>query len=217
MTRRNGARLVLACAAMFAVGVGAWMVEEKPAEAADHNDPSTRVGNQEPEDIADLYAWHSTDGSTMTIVLTFGGPVAPVAGQAGAYDADVLYGIHYDTNGDGTPEGQTWVRFAQNDLGDWGVQVERLPGEATDAPVIGAVETVLDAPNGGKVFTGLRDDPFFFDLTGFLGTLGSGDLEFTGDDSFAGMNGTAIVLEFPVSELTGISDTVSVWATTSRI
>lgn len=217
MTRRNRVRLVLACTAMFAVGAAAWMAQEQTAQAADHNDPSGRVGNQEPEDIADLYAWHSADGTTMTVVLTFGGPTAPAADQMGAYDPDVLYGIHYDTTGDGMADGQSWIRFAQNDLGDWGVEVTGLPGEAADSPVVGAVETTIDAPNGGKVFTGLRDDPFFFDLAGFLATLNTGTLSFTGADSFAGMNATAIVLEFPVAAVAGVSQTVSVWATTSRI
>lgn len=217
MIWRNKLRLVMACAAMFAVGATAWFAQEQPAKAADHNDPSGRVGNQEPEDIADLYAWHSADASTMTVVLTFGGPVAPVAGQMGAYDPDVLYTIHYDTNGDGVDEGQTYIRFAQNDLGDWGVEVTGLPGEATDAPVMGAVESVIDAPNGAKVFTGLRDDPFFFDLAGFLATATTGTLSFTGADSFAGMNATAIVLEFPVTAVTGISTNVSIWASSARI
>ena len=216
MIWRNKARLAMVCTAGFAVATTAWLAQDRQANAADHNDPSTRVGMQEPEDIDDLYAWHSADGSTLSIVLTFAGPVAPAADQEGTYDPDVLYGIHIDNNNDAIANIDIWARFAQNDLGDWGVQVISLPGESD--PVIGAVETTIDAPNGAKVFAGLRDDPFFFDLTGFLDTVNTGTLSFDATrDSFAGSNATALVLEVPVSAAIGAGDSLSIWATTSRL
>ena len=68
------------------------------AYAADHLDPPDRVVLGDAADIGDLYAW-AANGS-LNVILTFGGPLAPVADQAGAYDADVLYGIHIDNDAD---------------------------------------------------------------------------------------------------------------------
>ena len=183
--------------------------------AADHNDPPSRVGtNIDAADIADLYAWHSAD--KLTLVLTFAGPAAPAAGQAGMYDPDVLYGLHIDSNGDHQPDSEIWVRFAQNDLGAWGVQLVGLPGEA--GAVQGAVDTELNGAGGAKVWTGLRDDPFFFDLQGFTDTLNTGALSFMSTrDSFEGLNATAVVIEVPLAAALAGGTNLSLWATSSRI
>lgn len=215
MIWRKNARLALICAAGVAVAAGAMLAQdEKPVEAADHGDP-TRITQAAADDIADLYAWHSADGQTLTVVLTFGGPVAPAADQAGTYDPNVLYGIHIDNTSDQAANHDIWVRFAQNDLGDWGIQVTSLPGESE--ALIGAVETEV-AGASGRVWAGLRDDPFFFDLTGFGTTLTTGDLAFDNTrDDFAGQNVTAIVLEMPVSAAIGAGNTLDIWATSSTL
>lgn len=215
MNKRIAARLGALCAAGTAVAAGLWFAQPEPANAADHNDPPARVdGQAAADDIADLYAWHGTD--TVTVVLTFAGPTAPAAGQSGNYDPDVLYTVNIDNTGDDIADISTYVRFAQNDLGDWGVQVTNLPGEA--APVEGAVETAIDAPNGGKVWSGLADDPFFFDLTGFVTTVTTGTLSFDSTrDFFAGQNVTAVVLEMPLTAAQGAGTNLSIWSTTGRI
>ncbi len=216
MIWRKNARLALVCTAGFAVAATAWLAQDREAVAADHNDPSPRVGAQEAEDIDDLYAWHSADGATLTVAMTFAGPVAPVAGQTGTYDPEVLYGIHIDNTGDAVANHNIWVRYAQNDLGEWGVQVVGLPGEAD--PIVGAVEGTVMGGAGGKVFTGLRDDPFFFDLQGFIDTTTTGTLAFDGTrDGFAGSNATALVLEMPVSAAIAGGTNLSIWATSSRL
>jgi hypothetical protein len=67
----------------------------------------------------------------------------------------------------------------------------------------------------GKVFAGLRDDPFFFDLIGF-----KKGLQFSPETSrnfFRGLNTLAIVIEVPTSSfgtLTG--STLRVWARTKK-
>jgi hypothetical protein len=86
---------------------------------------------------------------------------------------------------------------------------------------------VTDA-GGIKVFAGLRDDPFFFDLTAFKafvagpytpasGLRPSGQ---TPSDTFAGTNISAIVIELPIKALTGASDshtgTIKAWVSTAR-
>jgi hypothetical protein len=140
-------------------------------QAADHAE-APESGSDPAADLADLYAWH-TDDSTLVTVLTFAG--LSVSGDPALYDADVLYGIHIDNDGDAIADHDVWVRFGQDSLGGWGLQVVGMPG--TGAPVFGPVEHVIAAP-GGRIFAGLRDDPFFFDLAGFNTTVSTGDLTF---------------------------------------
>ena len=181
------------------------------ALAADHIDGSIAAADP-AADITDLFAWH--DGTSVTAVLNFAGLALP--GDPATYDADVLYGIHIDTDND-LSNGAThdvWVRFGQDSLGAWGVQVSGLPG--TGAPVVGPVEHVIQSA-GGRVFAGLRDDPFFFDLTGLNNTLATGTISFTAGDDFAGSNVTSIVLEMDQNATAMGTTQIQVWATTRRI
>ncbi|MEL6180545.1 MAG: DUF4331 family protein [Myxococcota bacterium] len=207
-------RIVPAVVAVVAlVGAAAYFAQGQMADAADHADPPDRVAVGNSADISDIYAWHG--GDTVKVILTFAGPVPPIAegSDVGTYDPDVMYGIHIDEDADNAADHDIWVRFGQNAAGDWGIQVEGLPG--TTEPVVGAVETTLET-DGTMVFAGLRDDPFFFDLQGFMDTVANGTLAFDAErDFFAGQNITAIVLEFPQSELG--STTFGVWATTGTI
>lgn len=215
MTKMNSkTRMALVAAAVVALG-GAWFSTTMNVQAADHTDPPALVdGNGNPADIADFYAW--ANGDTLTTIVTFSGLTTPVVDQAGNYDPNVLYGIHIDNNGDNQPNAEIYVRFGQNDLGDWGLEVVGMPGEA--GPVMGAVETAIDGGNGTKAWAGLRDDPFFFDFQGFGETLQTGTLSFQADrDSFAGSNATAIVLEMPVAAAIGGGTSLSIWATTATI
>ena len=184
------------------------------AYAADHLDPPDRVVLGDAADIGDLYAW-AADGS-LNVILTFGGPLVPAADQSGAYDADVLYGIHIDNDSDNGSDIDIFARFAQNDLGDWGVQIVGLPGST--GTIVGPVEENLN--DGAAVaFTGLRDDPFFFDLAGFQETLMTGTLAFDPSrDFFAGQNITALVLQMPLDTVNGLGDgNLGIWAVTARI
>ncbi|MEM9068221.1 MAG: DUF4331 family protein [Myxococcota bacterium] len=180
------------------------------AFAADHSE-ATSVGVGDPAaNIADVYAWHE-DGNVVA-VLTVDGAKVPVAEQQGTYDRDVLYGVHFDTNDDQQADETIWVRFGQNDAGAWGVQAEGIPGASE--PLEGAVESPLRRGEE-RLWAGLRDDPFFFDLDGFGMTVATGTLSFDSTrDSIAGTNCTAIVVEFPASTL---GSNVDVWATTARI
>ena len=70
-----------------------------------------------------------------------------------------------------------------------------------------------------KVFAGLRDDPFFMDLDGFVTTVTTGTLSFdSNNDSFAGQNITSVVIEMPFDAVKGgAGDVVNIWSTASRI
>ncbi len=194
----------------LAVGVGL-SLGASGVFAADHLEAPGTMADA-PADITDLYAWH-TDDNKLVAVIDFDG--LQEAGSTGTYDADVLYQLHIDNDADNESDIDVLVRFGQNGAGEWGVQVENLPG--TDAPVIGPVDTTIDAGSGLRVFAGPRDDPFFFDLDGYKATLMSGMLEFDNThDSFAGTNVTSIVVEMDAAVASGGSDTLQIWATSGR-
>jgi hypothetical protein len=190
--------------------------------AADHGDGA--ASTDEVADIASLYAWHTENGTIVT-VLTF----APFneAGGSALYDPEVLYGIHIDNNGDNTPDIDIWARVGQNSEGEWGLQVVNLPGAsaAADADLCGTapghcgpVETVIDTGSNTRMYIGYRDDPFFFDSEGYNQSLTEEMWAFdVNRDHFAGLNVTALVLEMNAEAASGDSDNLQIWATTSRL
>ena len=80
-----------------------------------------------------------------------------------------------------------------------------------------------------RAFAGMRDDPFFFDLQGFLNITAPLDADPSNDadsfigcsgqgsrpDFFAGTNVSSIVLEVPDSQLNGDSTNIGYWAATT--
>ncbi|MBX3273802.1 MAG: DUF4331 family protein [Sandaracinaceae bacterium] len=204
-----------------AVAAGAWGLV--PAEAADHLDPPGRTnpmatppGTDRAADIADVYAWHDSAAGTVTLVMTYAGPNDPVAMQRVTCDRNVLYTLHIDNDRDQTPDFDVRVRFGQDDIGNCFVRVEGAPG-AGGMLIEGPVEYTLRRGDV-RVFAGLRDDPFFFDLQGFQTTLMTGNLSFVNDrDFFARKNSSAIVLQLPLNAVSPTNMPFDVWGTTARI
>jgi hypothetical protein len=195
--------------ALGAIALGALPLSSS-LHAADHADAPLTTKDASA-DITDVYAWH--DDTNLTVAFGFAGLAE--AGAPAQYDAGVLYTVHIDNNGDNEPDHDVLVRFGQNSAGDWGIRVEDLPGVAD--PVIGPVETTIEAGLGLRVFAGLRDDAFFFDLDGFRATLMTGELMFDAtNDTFAGTNITAVVLEMSIDAVAGGASEVSVWVSTGR-
>lgn len=193
------------------------------AQAADHLDPPARTdpGNTPPgtdrnADIADLFVWHQGTGANASLVavVTFAGPTPPTAGQAVPCDRDVLYGIHISNDADQDPEFSIYARFGEDDLGNCFVSFDGIPG--TTRPVIAPLERVVTR-SGVKVFAGLRDDPFFFDLQGFQETLSMGTIRMINDrDFFSGLNSAALVVEFPLVAISPGGEVINSWSTTAR-
>lgn len=180
------------------------------ARAADHLDAPLTMGDA-AGDIADFYAWQ--EGEKLVAAISFAGLRGP--SSPGTYDRGTLYGIHIDDNGDAIADKTIWVRFGQNEAGEWGVKFEGIPGG--DQEVIGPVDTVLDAGLELRAFAGVRDDPFFFDLDGFKATIADATLAFDASrDTFLGTNVTMIVVEMSVDGAAAGSNRVELWATTKR-
>ena len=80
-------------------------------------------------------------------------------------------------------------------------------------------DPIVDADNENvKAWAGLREDPFFFDLTGYQETLDTGTIAFDSNrDDFAGTNVTAIVIEMDAAAAAADGTQLQIWATTGRL
>lgn len=208
VAERRGARAagMLLAAVWFATAPAA-------AFAADHAEaPGTKADHA--ADVADVFAWHDAASRRLVVAVTFDGLRPPAPGQKGTFDDGALYTLHIDRNGDQQPDADIDVRFGRAANGTRLVVVEGLPGAAP--VIVGPVEQVLRRGDA-RVFAGLRDDPFFFDLEGFRQTLMTGTLSFNPNrDSFAGTNLTAIVLDMDLDAALGGGTSLDLWATTGR-
>jgi len=212
-------RLLLLGLSAAALG-GLVVVGGQLVTAADHAE-APGVGLDPAADIGDFYAWETASGN-IAAILTYSPFMAPAT--AAVYDADLLYGIHIDNDGDvATEEHDVWIRFGQNGAGDWGVEVTGIPG-ATAAMVGPVGESWTEG--GMSVFAGLTDDPFFFDQAGFLSTIDAnnsdGSVDFSGFggtpvDALAGLNVMSIAVEFPASAVENGTNAINLWASTARI
>jgi hypothetical protein len=177
--------------------------------AADHVDAPKTSANL-AADITDVYAWHTGDGKIVAVVNYAG---FTEKGAPAKFDSNVLYTIHVDSDGDNISDHDVLVRFGLNTAGAWGMQVSDLPGG--NPVVTGSVGTTIDAGMGLRVWGGLRDDPFFFDLDGFKTTLMTGALSFDkAHDTFAATNVTSIIVEMSTDAVVGNGSTLRLWAST---
>ena len=176
------------------------------APAADHLDsPSVEADGR--LDINDIYAFQSpTDAANTVLVMTVNPGAGVISGTdlnpSGAYD------LMIDNNGDALPD-VTYTFLFGAARGSRPQSMLLLRNGRRVAR--GRTGSTASVSGGGQVLVDLFEDPFFFDLTGF-----ENGLNFTGDDFFAGLNVTAMVLEVPSSELTSDGDpNVGVFARTT--
>ena len=234
LTRRAS---VLAFAGLtLAVGASPLLVSgadhlDAPAAKADH-----RI------DITDVYAFKATS-STTALTINVDGLLTPTDSRTATFRAKALYELKVDTNLDGRADIAYRVRFGSPTTNANGTKsqsyiVRRAQGSSaaknqwsgailargTTTPY-GSAARSTSLWGGGQAFAGPRDDPFFFDLAGFIpfkqelleGSTNVGGLldSFTGTDTFAGTNVLSIVLRVPNADIGGTGRTVGVWAATS--
>jgi hypothetical protein len=195
-------------------------------DAADHLDaPGLMSPGGDPRfDINDLYVFEGQRRSNTVLAAT----VNPVATGDSSFLTlkDGAYFLRVDNNGDAVEDVTYSVKFLDTRRdGSQLVFVREARGKdaRSDSPegrIIGVGRTgdTIRLRGGGKLFAGLRSDPFFFDLGGFLGTVeGANNGRMLNDgmesDFFAELNTLAIVLEVDDDEL---GSNIGVWATTSR-
>jgi hypothetical protein len=199
------ASLVLAVGAAPMIGFG-----------ADHLDaPNLTSPKMRPDaDINDVYVFEGANAAQTAIAVTThpaAGAIAPFA-----YATDVTYAMRIDRNGDAFADLQYSFRFGKpNAQGHQWYTVKRSDNHGTRVVAQGRTGRTLGVAGGGKVFAGLRSDPFFFDLDAFLGTvLGQGDRRFCDGqavDFFENLNTKGLVLQVPDWAL---GRNIGVWAVT---
>lgn len=182
-----------------AAAASALLVNDR-SMAADHLDPPSRTDFRfDPTvdaagDIADVYAW--TTPTHLNIVYTFAGPND--SSSAGLYDPNVRYRIHLSNAG--RPDDDEYLIVAQfgRGTGGTGIRFDGLPG--VSGSFITPVERIATAPNGVRVYAGLRVDPFFFDVIGFRETNSTGVLSIRNDRNFfASTNDTLFAVQIPIA------------------
>ncbi|HEX8703480.1 MAG TPA: DUF4331 family protein [Myxococcaceae bacterium] len=133
--------------------------------AADHRDSPAATANKDA-DINDVYAWTDADGQKVNLVMTF-----HPAAAAGTLPSDaVLYAFHVTSKQSFTATTSSEVNIicgfdAQQNISCWAGSDEYVTGKADTANGIASKSGKL------KVFAGLRNDPFFFNLAGFQATV----------------------------------------------
>lgn len=130
------------------------------ALAADHTDGPAASADPSA-DITDLFAWTSADGKSLNLVMD----VFPAATTASKFSNTVQYVFHTTSHpafgmAAGGSEDIICTFDAAQNVSCWAGS-EYLSGNANVASGL--------ASGDGKllVYTGLRDDPFFFNLDGF--------------------------------------------------
>lgn len=173
-------------------------------------------------DINDLYVF--AKGSKTVLALTTNPAINLFGGHFGT---NVRYTINVDTTGDAIPDVAYVATFGDvNAAGNQHYVVRRYTG--TNARSLAGGTPVAQGfsndgsksigPNDEWAWSGVRSDPFFFDLTGFLGSVkgvGTDALGSNPTDFFVGLNTNAIVLAVPNGEVGGTGAHIGVWATTS--
>ena len=182
--------------------------------AADHKE-APAVEGLPGADIADLYAWVTEEDQNLVLAMTVNPFSVPVENPAFNFSPGIRYRFLIDNDGDAHADHHINFIFNPDQSYTMTMGDIELSGNAT-APTL-EVEpnppSVAQSEEGIRVFAGQRDDPFFFDFVGFARTL-SGSATFTGTDSFAGFNVSAIVVELPSALVLGDGSVLNVWATT---
>lgn len=175
------------------------------AWAADHRE-APRISEFPPADLNDIYAFQAPDDQDRLVLVMTVNPLSePEFAGTYAFSPRVRYTFAIDNNGDAVPEHFINTFFSELESGAQ-TFVTRLPsdinvsGQATRPTVLSDEpnEPIVATSNGVEVFAGPRDDPFFFDFVGFNRFV-NGAGTFSGDNSFAGLNVSALVIELPVS------------------
>jgi hypothetical protein len=138
--------------------------------AADHLD-SPAASADPTADITDVYAWMSADDSKLNVILN----VYPNAPTTAKFSDTVLYTMHVGSRAtfggpgdamdtdvrctfDSTQKVSCWV-------GDEDPALDYVTGDASGTTGLASADGKI------RVFTGLRDDPFFFNFTGFTNAV----------------------------------------------
>jgi hypothetical protein len=235
LSRLSGKAVALGATVLtlgLTASVGALVTGPSGAGAADHLDAPglTPPGGDVRLDLTDIYAFRTAGGRT-ALVLNVNG--LSKAGQRATFATGVpsvaatkrvSYNFRIDNNGDARPDVVLAATFGKpNRAGVQKLQLRRNGKLLLTGKTSAFGKVVVNSGKGVRAFAGMRDDPFFFDLQGFLNILSAEPgKSFLGcttarPDAFAGTNVSSIVIELNPSLVTrGGSSRIGVWATTNQ-
>jgi hypothetical protein len=224
-TLRNGG-LVAAAGLMLVLGGAPLLVA-----AADHLDAPalgglSQGGQFDPHsehgdrDINDIYVFDA--GASHTVFAMTTNPAINLFG--GSFGTNVRYIFNVDRNGDAVQDLAYVWRFGPLSGGAQSYTLTRYEGAnavslATGVPIASgstAGNGTSSGIGGAMAFAGVRSDPFFFDLTGFVGTvfgLGTDRLGKNPTDFFSDLNANGLVLEVPNAAIGGTH--IGFWGVTT--
>ncbi len=182
---------------------------------ADHLDaPGLMPPGGDPRvDITDIYAFQKPGDATKSILIMNVNPLT----FASEFNSDAIYELKVDNDGDALANVAFRITFSPKSAGSQTATVRQASGSQavgrsgtgtviiSGAPVSFGATPQVTTQGPYVFFAGIRSDPFFFDLLGFLNNFA-----FTGSDFFADKNVFGIALEVPNSAL-GSSPQVGVW------
>lgn len=209
MKRRHLSRALLGAAAGMALGAGA-------AYSADHLD-SPGAAQDPAADINDVFVFRSQDPAAANTRRTvFVMTVVPIATEESRFSPNVSYEFRIKETG--TDNQLDIVCNAT------GVEMQEItctgPSEVSDSVMFNAVEPGNALLDNMRVFAGLRDDPFFFDLDAYQAVIADPAqvgllVDEEGTDFFAGLGTLAIVVDVK-NEVFGNATRLEVQAVTVR-
>jgi hypothetical protein len=183
-------------------------------------------------DINDVYVFNNAARTRTVFAMTTNPAVnVPTVDAMANFGTNVRYIINVDRTGDAVQDLAFVWRFGAAGPNGQQYSLWRYTGRnavhLTHGVQIGSGWTggtgIGSAKGNAKVFAGVRADPFFFDLLGFLGTVlhvGSAQLGgcapvggVTNCDFFAPLNTNAMVLELPNDSIGATN--IGVWGATS--
>ena len=213
MKKRKIFITVFVCMVVAAIGI---------IYAADHID-APAVTNK-PTDITDVYVFRAQNPDNMVFVANTQGLLSPAATGDAGFDENTMIEFNIDNNGDNVEDLVIQCIAKNGKMKVYGPAMPKVTGTIsylninklsvqTDITKYGQDALSATGDNGVKVFAGPRDDPFFFDLVRFRQVIAGTASSFNnpGNDTFAGTNVMAIVVEVPKS-LLGSNGTINVWA-----
>jgi hypothetical protein len=187
-----------------------------------YNPPGSLHSDHGDRDINDVYAFQGRNASRTVLAMTTN-PAINLFG--GSFGTNVRYILNVDKNGNAVADLAYVFRFGAVHSGAQNYTVTRYTGSNARTLQSGVMVAwgstsgtgIAGATKDGlKAFAGVRSDPFFFDLSGFVGTvlgLGTDQLGSNPTDFFVGLNTNALVIEVPDDALGG--GNIGVWGVTS--
>lgn len=186
------------------------------ALAGDHRE-APLIADKPTLDVQDFYAFLSpSDPDKLVLVMTVNGFAQGPTAHTYLFSDHGRYLFHIDNDGDARADHAIALRFSREEFAQF-----QSPGEFTSqkffagftmrphvlfgtttpgTPVFDRpIDPVIAERGGVRVFAGLRDDPFFFDVVDSDRTFAGMQPRFaSGKDRFAGYNTSAIVVEIPL-------------------